>query len=160
MLAPLVRFHSAAPDVFYVYTMVERDGQELLRRRHRRLRDLATPHKLRAVGVHGAVRTVDMEPDPDWLQRIAAARHTSIPTFSTTTTATFCPGTRRSTTAQGRYSGFVGVDFDIDYYLAQEASFRAISIGTLIAAVLVAALSSATSPRAITTAQDHRIEEQ
>src|SRR3989337_1046250 len=25
-LAPLVRFHSAAPEIFYVYTMVERDG--------------------------------------------------------------------------------------------------------------------------------------
>jgi hypothetical protein len=26
-LAPLVRFHSAAPDIFYVYTMVERGGR-------------------------------------------------------------------------------------------------------------------------------------
>ncbi len=25
-VAPLVRFHSANPDIFYVYTMVERDG--------------------------------------------------------------------------------------------------------------------------------------
>jgi hypothetical protein len=26
-LAPLVRFHSAAPEIFYVYTMVDRGGQ-------------------------------------------------------------------------------------------------------------------------------------
>ena len=26
-LEPLVRFHAAYPDIFYVYTMVERDGQ-------------------------------------------------------------------------------------------------------------------------------------
>jgi hypothetical protein len=26
-LTPLVRFHSADPDIFYVYTMVERDGK-------------------------------------------------------------------------------------------------------------------------------------
>ena len=26
-MRPLVRFHSAAPEVFYVYTMVERGGK-------------------------------------------------------------------------------------------------------------------------------------
>lgn len=40
--------------------------------------------------------------------------------------------------SQGRYSGFVGVDFDTEYYLTREARFRAIEIGTLGAALSLA----------------------
>jgi diguanylate cyclase (GGDEF)-like protein len=42
--------------------------------------------------------------------------------------------------SDGRYSGFVGVDFDLQYYLAQEARFRAIAIGSLVAALILALL--------------------
>ena len=38
--------------------------------------------------------------------------------------------------SKGRYSGFVGVDFDLQYYFAQEARFRAIAIGSLVAALI------------------------
>jgi hypothetical protein len=40
--------------------------------------------------------------------------------------------------SQGRYSGFVGVDFDLQYYFAEEARFRAIAIGSVVAALIVA----------------------
>jgi diguanylate cyclase (GGDEF)-like protein len=40
--------------------------------------------------------------------------------------------------SQGRYSGFVGVDFDLQYYLAREARFRSIAIGTFGAALILA----------------------
>ena len=40
--------------------------------------------------------------------------------------------------SKGRYSGFVGVDFDLQYYFAEEARFRAIEIGSLVAALIVA----------------------
>lgn len=42
--------------------------------------------------------------------------------------------------SQGVYSGFVGVDFDMAYYLAEEARFRVIEIGSLVGAVMVALL--------------------
>lgn len=40
--------------------------------------------------------------------------------------------------SQGRYSGFVGVDFDTEYYLAREARFRSIAFASLGVAVLLA----------------------
>ena len=42
--------------------------------------------------------------------------------------------------SQGRYSGFVGVDFDLQYYLAEEARFRVIEAGSLAVAALAALL--------------------
>jgi diguanylate cyclase (GGDEF)-like protein len=58
----------------------------------------------------------------------------------------------------GRYSGFVGVDFDIDFYLQREASFRAISIGTLLAA-FIAALAIGYLVARYHYYLDHRIQE-
>ena len=62
------------------------------------------------------------------------------PDFQRDKYGTFLSGHAPIYDSQGRYSGFVGVDFDLQYYLAQEASFRAISIGTLTGAVLLALL--------------------
>jgi uncharacterized membrane protein affecting hemolysin expression len=42
--------------------------------------------------------------------------------------------------SRGGYSGFVGVDFDMQYYLAEEARFRVIEAGSLAVAVLAALL--------------------
>ena len=77
---------------------------------------------------------------PDWLQQIAAGKTYVYPTFQRDKYGTFLSGHAPIYDSQGRYSGFVGVDFDLQYYLAQEASFRAISIGTLTGAVLLALL--------------------
>lgn len=51
-LKPLVRFHSANPDIYYLYTMME----DVLRPRHRRL--CRASHQARAVrvGLYGIVR--------------------------------------------------------------------------------------------------------
>ena len=40
--------------------------------------------------------------------------------------------------SEGRYSGFVGVDFDLQYYFDQDARFRTIAIGSLVAALVMA----------------------
>jgi hypothetical protein len=47
-LAPLVRFHSADPDIFYVYTMVDRDGVPA---------GAAYHAQVEAIGVHGEIRS-------------------------------------------------------------------------------------------------------
>ena len=47
-LKPLVRFHSANPDIFYVYTMVDRGGVAYFVLHTAKSPDLRTNHKLEA----------------------------------------------------------------------------------------------------------------
>jgi len=158
-LAPLVRFHSAAPEIFYVYTMMERDGKSLFVVDTAASSKLKTPRKLRPSAYMEPFEPLDAEPDPDWLQRIAAGRTYVYPTFQRDIYGTFLSGHTPIYDSQGRYSGFVGVDFDTTYYLAQEASFEAIYYGTLAAAVLLAMLIGYLAARYHYIVQD-RMEEQ
>jgi diguanylate cyclase (GGDEF)-like protein len=139
-LAPLVRFHSAYPEIFYVYTMVERGGKSYFVVDTAASGQLETRHALRASAYMEPFAPLDAEPDPDWLQRIAAGQTYVYPKFQRDVYGNFLSGHTPIYDSEGRYSGFVGVDFDIQYYLDQEASFRAISIGTLAAAGLIALL--------------------
>jgi diguanylate cyclase (GGDEF)-like protein len=137
---PLVRFHSAYPDIFYVYTMVERDGMSHFVVDTAASPKLRSSHSLRPSAYMEPFQQLDAEPDPDWLQRIAAGQTYVYPTFQRDEYGTFLSGHAPIYDSEGRYSGFVGVDFDLEYYLAQESSFRAISIGTLAAALLLSLL--------------------
>src|SRR4029079_14705717 len=128
-----VRFHAAYPEIFYVYTMVERNGETFF------VVDTAaepekmnSPHKLVPSEYMEPFKQLDAEPDPDWLQRIAAGQTYVYPAFQRDKYGTFLSGHAPIYDSQGRYSGFVGVDFDLQYYLASEARFRAIAIGSLI----------------------------
>lgn len=138
-LQPLVRFHSAYPDIFYVYTMVDRGGKTFFVLDTATSPALRTPHRLRASGF--------MEPfqlrkqyESDWLQQLAAGKTWVNPDFQEDDYGMFLSAHAPIYDGVGRYSGFVGVDFDLQYYLAEEARFRNISIGSLIAALLVALL--------------------
>jgi diguanylate cyclase (GGDEF)-like protein len=102
---------------------------------------------------------LDKEPDPDWLQRIAAGETYVYPTFHRDDYGYFLSGHTPIYDSQGRYSGFVGVDFDIQYYMGQEQRFRAISIGTLAAAMMMALLIGYVAARYHYDI-NHRIEEQ
>lgn len=139
-LEPLVRFHSADPEIFYVYTMVEREGRSYFVVDTAASSDLVTRHAVRTSDYMEPFETLDQEPDADWLQRIAAGKTYVYPSFLHDEYGYFLSGHTPIYDSQGRYSGFVGVDFDIQYYLAQEAHFRAISIGTLAAAFMMALL--------------------
>jgi diguanylate cyclase (GGDEF)-like protein len=136
---PLVRFHSANPDMFYVYTMVERNGgtyfvldtaasPELRSERHLRASAYMEPFQLRK------------EYESDWLQQIAAGHTWVTPTFQQDDYGDFLTAHTPIYDSQHRYSGFVGVDFDLQYYLAQEARFRAIGTWSLAAALIVSLL--------------------
>ena len=139
-LKPLVRFHSADPEIFYVYTMVERDGKSYFVVDTAASDELVTPHQLRASAYMEPFETIDKEPDPDWLQQIASGKTYVYPQFVHDEYGYFLSGHAPIYDSKGRYSGFVGVDFDLQYYVAQEARFRAITIGTLLAALLLALL--------------------
>jgi diguanylate cyclase (GGDEF)-like protein len=157
-LAPLVRFHSAASDVFYVYTMMEREGRSYFVLDTAASDKLVTKRKLRASAYMEPFETIDKEPDPDWLQRIAAGQTYVYPYFLHDEYGYFLSGHTPIFDSAGRYSGFVGVDFDIDYYLLREARFRAISIGTLLAA-LIAAIAVGYLTARYHYYLDHRIRE-
>jgi diguanylate cyclase (GGDEF)-like protein len=157
-LAPLVKFHSAAPDATYVYTMMERDGKSFFVLDTAASDTLQTKRKLRASSYMEAFEMIDKEPDPDWLQRIASGQTYVYPNFLHDEYGYFLSGHTPIFDSQGRYSGFVGVDFDIDYYLQREARFRAISIWTLLAA-LVASLIIGYFTARYHYYLDHRIQE-
>lgn len=159
VLEPLVRLHSADPDIFYVYTMMERDGKSYFVVDTAASSDLVTRHKLRASAYMEPFEALDQEPDPDWLKRIASGQTYVYPDFQHDEYGYFLSGHTPIYDSEGRYSGFVGVDFDIQYYLSQEAQFRAISFGTLAAALILSLMIGYLAAR-YHYASDHRVQEQ
>lgn len=157
-LDPLVRFHAADPDIFYVYTMVEREGKSYFVVDTAASSKLKSTRNLRASAYMEAFDTLDKPPDPDWLQRIAAGETYVYPNFMHDEYGYFLSGHTPIFDSQGRYSGFVGVDFDIQYYLAREERFRAISIGTFAAAMLIALMIGYVTAR-YHFSQNHRMQE-
>jgi diguanylate cyclase (GGDEF)-like protein len=136
-LGPLVRFHSANPNIFYLYTMVDRGGTVYFVLDTAASPDLRTNHQLRASGY---MERFDLrkEYEDDWLTQIAAGKTYVTPNFEQDDYGYFLTAHAPIYDSKGRYSGFVGVDFDLQYYFAQEARFRAIAIGSLVAALILA----------------------
>jgi diguanylate cyclase (GGDEF)-like protein len=132
---PLVRFHSANSDLFYVYTMAVRDhlpyfipSADLHTKHHLRASAYMQPFKLRR------------EYEDGWLDQIASGKTYVTPTYEHDDYGYFLTAHVPIYDSQGGYSGFVGVDFDMQYYLAEEARFRVIEAGSLAVAVLAALL--------------------
>jgi diguanylate cyclase (GGDEF)-like protein len=138
-LQPLVRFHSANPDMFYVYTMVERDGATYFVLDTAASPELKSDRHLRASAYMERFQ-IRKEYESDWLQQIAAGNTWVTPTFQQDDYGDFLTAHTPIYDSQHRYSGFVGVDFDLQYYLAQEARFRAIGAWSLAAVILAAVL--------------------
>ena len=59
--------------------------------------------------------------------------------------------------SQGSPSGFVGVDFDLAYYFAEEARFRTIAMGSLLGALILALLIGLLAER-YHSAMHHRLQ--
>ncbi len=136
-LKPLVRLHSANPDIYYLYTMAERDGGTVFVLDTASSPDLRTKHQLRA-SAYMEPFEIREEYDDGWTKEVAAGRTYVTPSFQQDEYGTFLTAHAPIRDSQGRYSGFVGVDFDLHYYLAREARFRAIAIATLGVALLLA----------------------
>jgi diguanylate cyclase (GGDEF)-like protein len=138
-LSPLVRFHSADPNIFYLYTMVDRGGITYFVLDTAASPDLRTEHKLTASAYMERFE-IRKEYNDDWLQQIAAGKTYVNPTFEHDDYGDFLTAHAPIYDSNGRYSGFVGVDFDLQYYFAQETRFRAIATGSVVAALIVALL--------------------
>ena len=78
------------------------------------------------------------EPDDAWLKEIASGKTYVTPDFQEDDFGSFLTAHAPIYDSKGRYSGFVGADFDLQYYLTREARFRAIAIATLGVALLLA----------------------
>ena len=98
--------------------------------------DLRTNNKLRASAYMERFDLREEYKNDDWLQQIAAGKTYVNPTFEQDDYGDFLSATSPIYDSEGRYSGFVGVDFDLQYYFAQEARFRAIAIDSVIAALI------------------------
>jgi diguanylate cyclase (GGDEF)-like protein len=156
-LAPLVRFHSANHDIFYLYTMVERDGVSYFVLDTAASPDLKTDRKLEASGYMERFDVREEYAD-DWLQQLASGKTYVNPSFEQDDYGTFLTGNAPIYDSKGNYSGFVGVDFDLEYYFAQEARFRDIAIGSLAAALILALVIGLLVER-YHSAMRHRIDE-
>lgn len=136
-LAPLVRLHSATPSIFYVYTMVERDGTAYFVLDTATSPVLKTPHQLKASSYMEPFKLSDEYAD-DWLGQLRTGKTYVAPQYQRDSYGFFLSGHTPIYDSHGRYSGFVGVDFDLNYFVAREQHFRWIGIGSFIAAILLA----------------------
>jgi len=135
-LKPLVRFHSANPEIFYVYTMVEKEGGTYFVLDTAASPELHTERRLRA-SAYMEQFMLRPEYEGDWLRQIASGTTWVTPDLQKDDYGDFLTAHKAIYDSQRRYSGFVGVDFDLEYYLAQEERFRTIGSWSLVAALLV-----------------------
>jgi diguanylate cyclase (GGDEF)-like protein len=136
---PLVRFHSANSELFYVYTMARRDDGLHFILDTAGSPDLRTKHHLRA-SEYMQRFNLHQEYDDGWLDQIATGNTYVTPTYEHDDYGYFLTAHVPIYDSQNRYSGFVGVDFDMGYYLAQEKRFRMLEVGSLVVAVMAALL--------------------
>lgn len=137
VVEPLARFHAASPGIIHAYTLVERAGRPYFVVDTTASRALATR---RAPSYLEEFRLVDEERDARWLERIAHGETWVAPGFRQHEYGHLLAAYTPIYDSEGRYSGFVGVDYDVQAYLAQEAEFRVLFTGTLSAAMMVAIL--------------------
>ncbi|MBC7983531.1 MAG: diguanylate cyclase, partial [Candidatus Obscuribacterales bacterium] len=136
-IEPLVKLHSASSDIVYVYTMIERDGKTFFILDTANSAALITQRQLKP-SAYMEPFTLRREYESDWLQKIYAGYIWVTPTFQKDNYGNFLTGHAPIFDSNGKVAGFVGVDFSLEYYLAQEARFRSIVIASLAAALLMA----------------------
>jgi len=136
-LRPLVKLHSASPDIFYAYTMVARGDETFFVLDTANSAELVTRQPLKASSYLEPF-ALRKEYESDWLQKLAAGNAWVTPTFEKDDFGNFLTGHAPIHDSQGKYVGFVGVDFNLQYYLAQEARFRSIVVASLASALVMA----------------------
>jgi diguanylate cyclase (GGDEF)-like protein len=136
-VAPLVRVHSANPNIYYLYTMVNRGGVPYFVLDTAKSPDLRTDRKLVASDYMERF-DIRAEYEDHWLNQIASGKTYVTPNYEQDNYGTFLTAHVPLYDSQGHSAGFLGVDFDLQYYFTQEARFRAIAIGSLLATALAA----------------------
>jgi diguanylate cyclase (GGDEF)-like protein len=136
-LQPLVRLHLASPEIFYVYTMVARGDKTFFVLDTANNPDVAKLQNLKASGYMEPFE-LRKEYESDWLQELALGHSWVTPSFQKDDYGNFLTGHAPIHDSKGVYVGFVGVDFNLQYYLAQEERFQSIVIESLASALIMA----------------------
>jgi diguanylate cyclase (GGDEF)-like protein len=138
-LAPLLNLHRAWPEAKYLYTMGVRDGQAFF--------VLDTAQDAAFAKLRGLRASQYLEPfrlrseyASNWLDELAAGRTFVNPQFQSDDYGYFLTGHAPIRDAAGRIAGFVGVDFDLDYAVAEEARFLQIEWASVGSALLLSLL--------------------
>jgi diguanylate cyclase (GGDEF)-like protein len=133
----LVRLHERWPEATYVYTMGVKEGraffvldtaqdEEFAQRRHLRASQYLEPFALR----EGYPK--------DWLDVLMAGHIYVNPGFQYDDYGYFLSGHAPILDSAGAVAGFSGVDFDLDYYMAEEARFHRIEVASMFVVLLLA----------------------
>jgi len=135
-LAPLLRLHQALPEAFYLYTMAVLDGRAHF--------ILDTAQDAQFARRRGLTASKYMEPfeqrreyPDDWLRTVSAGKTYVNPGFQYDDYGYFLSGSAPIFDGSGAIAGFVGVDFGLNYYLAQEEHFRRIEIVSMVVVLLL-----------------------
>lgn len=138
--APLVAMHENWPEARYFYTMGVKDGRAFFVLDTAQDAGFAAPRGLKA--------STYMEPfeqrteyRDNWLDRLDAGETYVTPNFQHDDYGYFLSGHAPIHDRSGTITGFVGVDFDLDYYVSEERRFQQIEYasigGTLLLALLL-----------------------
>jgi diguanylate cyclase (GGDEF)-like protein len=138
-LAPLLRLHRAWPEAKYLYTMSARDGEVFFVLDTAQDAPFAQARGLRASQYLEPFR-LRSEYASNWLEELAAGRTYVNPQFQMDDYGYFLTGHAPIRDAAGGVAGFVGVDFDLGYAMAEESRFRRIEVASVVGALLLSLL--------------------
>lgn len=137
--APLLRLHRSWPEAIYVYTMGVRDGMPFFVLDTAQDPQFAAARRLKA-SMYGEVFRIRPEYASNWLDELVAGRTYVNEYFQHDDYGYFLSGHAPVRDAGGAVAGFAGVDFDLDYYLAEEARFRQIELISICFTVVLSLL--------------------
>lgn len=137
--AGLLKMHQQWPEAMYVYTMGVRNGQVFFVLDTFHEPDFAAARKLAPTDYREIFRERP-EYASNWLEELAAGRSFVNKGFEQDDYGTFLSGHAPIRDSSGKVAGFVGVDFDLNYYYAEEARFRRIEIASASFALLLSVL--------------------
>jgi diguanylate cyclase (GGDEF)-like protein len=137
--APLLRLHRNWPEANYLYSMGVRDRTPFFVLDTAQDAEFAATRNLKP-SAFGEVFKLRPEYASDWLDQLAAGRSYVNNYFQHDDYGYFLSGHAPIRDSTGAISGFIGVDFDLDYYVNEEQRFHRIEITSVVFALLLSML--------------------
>ncbi|MBN1377943.1 MAG: GGDEF domain-containing protein [Gammaproteobacteria bacterium] len=139
LVKPLVDLHNLVPEIYYLYTMIDINQKIYFILDTTNSSQLKTARQLKASKV---MELYEPAYDPaEWLKTVRSGRSFVDKEFFTDEFGTFVSASAPFYNSQGEYAGFVGLDFDVDYFLVYEQEilnreFIALVLGVLFSLLL------------------------
>jgi diguanylate cyclase (GGDEF)-like protein len=137
--APLLRLHRNWPEAIYVYTMGVRNRMPFFVLDTAQDPDFAVERHLKA-SRYGELFRLRPEYASHWLDDLVAGRTYVNQYFQHDDYGYFLSGHAPIRDSSGAIAGFVGVDFDLAYYIGEETRFRRIEFASVTFTVLLSVL--------------------